>query len=122
MLKARACSSRHILKAYLTSRYNGNVKAKFYFTLGLIGLGGFGCTTNMATIDLVTSPIAPPSPGVSQLITRDLSAQGAGNINSYGGGGDHQIVRTTVGGSYLRRQDLTSPGHKLRAGMFSRSQ
>ena len=64
---------------------------------------------------------APPSAGASNGIYRvtraETAVQGSGLAEQADPAPGTQVRRLTVGGHYLRRNDATSPSHKLVAGL-----
>ena len=73
------------------------------------------CSTKLSRFDVINMNGKVDTHQVTRSETAD---QGSGNTSSVLGPGGHTLIRTTLGGAYLRRTAVNSPTKKLSGGLF----
>jgi hypothetical protein len=74
------------------------------------------CSSNLSRFDLINTLGIGGKKQVSRAETAD---QGSGRAANVAGSSGHTLERVTVGGSYARRIDATSPSSSLSAGLHA---
>lgn len=73
-----------------------------------------GCTTKLSRFDIINLKGGSQQHQITRSETAD---QGSGNVSSVVGPGGHTLTRATVGGFYLRRNDVANPSRSVAAGL-----